>query len=410
MACRSLHGLSHRAESFRRINSQEDVFTVFVFLYTGPRCGPDRGAFVAMATRFVSWILTRSPANIATMPGGSNLPAEIIPTFLSDMSRQSIDPSKVNLVSVTDDADGQRLDNFLITQLKGAPKTLVYRIIRKGEVRVNKGRAKADTRLRSGDVVRVPPVRLPSPNETPDVSPALADLLNDAVLYEDDAILAINKPHGLAVHGGSGVSLGLIEALRKMRPEHSFLELVHRLDRDTSGVILVAKKRKALTVLQQWLVDKRGIRKVYLALVHGHWDASVRDVRLPLLRTERKSGERIVVVDESGKSAHTRTRLISQGRRYSLIQAEPVTGRTHQIRVHALSQGCVVAGDEKYSDATEKQADKDVGVRRLCLHAWQLKFTHPMTGKSLHLIAPPDEELLAGVANVGCEFDGVLRS
>lgn len=318
------------------------------------------------------------------------------------MSKTQHDPSRVSMIRIGEDNHGQRVDNFLLTLLKGAPKSLVYRIIRKGEVRVNKGRVKADTRLSSGDVVRVPPVRLPEQGEVPDVSPALSSMLGDAIIYEDEGLLAVNKPHGLAVHGGSGVSLGLIEALRKLRPEHSFLELVHRLDRDTSGVILIAKKRSVLTALQQMLVNKQGIRKQYLALVHGQWDASVKEVKLPLLRTERQSGERIVVVSDEGKSAHTRTRLLSSGRHYSLIEAEPVTGRTHQIRVHALSQGHIIAGDQKYSDKILADADKGQGINRLCLHAWQLRFRHPLTGDQVHLIAEPDAELQGIFTRAGC--------
>ena len=320
------------------------------------------------------------------------------------MSRHEFDPTRVSLVTIGEENSGQRVDNFLLTLLKGAPKTLVYRIIRKGEVRLNKGRVKADSRLNVGDVLRVPPVRLPEQNETPDVSPKLQGILDDAIIYEDAGLIAVNKPHGLAVHGGSGVSLGLIEALRKMRPDHSFLELVHRLDRDTSGVILVAKKRSVLTALQQMLVNKAGIRKRYLAMVHGHWNESVREVKLPLLRTERQSGERIVVVSEEGKTAHTRTRLLSAGRQYSLIEAEPVTGRTHQIRVHALSQGHVIAGDEKYSDRIEKDIDRDSQVRRLCLHAWQLSFRNPLDGEQLTLKALPDRELAEIFERAGCAF------
>lgn len=322
------------------------------------------------------------------------------------MSREQFDPAKVSLITVGEENDGQRIDNFLLTLLKGAPKTLVYRIIRKGEVRLNKGRVKADSRIASGDIVRVPPVRLPEQNEVPDVSPKLQQILESSVVYEDAGLIAVNKPHGLAVHGGSGVSLGLIEALRKLRPDHSFLELVHRLDRDTSGLILVAKKRSVLTALQQMLVNKKGIRKQYLALVHGQWDAGVRDVKHPLLRTERQSGERIVVVSQEGKSCHTRTRLLSSGRRYSLIEAEPVTGRTHQIRVHSLAEGHVIAGDEKYSDKTEKELDRDHGVRRLCLHAWRLSFRNPLDGEQLSLQALPDQEMLEVFRQVGCEFGG----
>lgn len=322
------------------------------------------------------------------------------------MSNQQPDQTKVTLVEITEDNHGQRVDNFLLTALKGVPRTLVYRIIRKGEVRVNKGRVKADSRLQSGDIIRIPPVRVPDKNETPDVSPALNGLLDSAIVYEDAGLLAVNKPHGLAVHGGSGVSLGMIEALRKMRPDHTFLELVHRLDRDTSGIILVAKKRSVLTALQRMLANKSGIKKRYLALVHGAWPEGVVDVKLPLLRTERKSGERIVLVDDEGKTSHTRYSLLASGSHYSLVEAEPVTGRTHQIRVHCQSQGCTIAGDEKYGDKSEQDIDRQRGVRRLCLHAHQLAFRHPSTGEELCLNAEPGEELRHLFKKVGCEWQG----
>ncbi|MFP6791265.1 MAG: RluA family pseudouridine synthase [Thalassolituus sp.] len=322
------------------------------------------------------------------------------------MSNQQPDQTKVTLVEITEDNHGQRVDNFLLTALKGVPRTLVYRIIRKGEVRVNKGRVKADSRLQSGDIIRIPPVRVPDKNETPDVSPALNGLLDSAIVYEDAGLLAVNKPHGLAVHGGSGVSLGMIEALRKMRPDHTFLELVHRLDRDTSGIILVAKKRSVLTALQRMLANKSGIKKRYLALVHGAWPEGGTDVKLPLLRTERKSGERIVLVDDEGKASHTRYSLLASGSHYSLVEAEPVTGRTHQIRVHCQSQGCTIAGDEKYGDKSEQDIDRQRGVRRLCLHAHQLAFRHPSTGEELCLNAEPGEELRHLFKKVGCEWLG----
>lgn len=304
-----------------------------------------------------------------------------------------LDSSQVSWLTVTDANAGQRLDNFLLSTLKGVPKTLIYRIIRKGEVRINKKRAKADTRLQEGDLLRIPPLRLPQKGETPPVSSVLRDKLDAAIVYEDDALLVVNKPSGLAVHGGSGVNLGMIEALRKMRPQHAFLELVHRLDRDTSGLVLVAKKRKALTTLQRMLADKQGIGKYYLALVHGHWPQQVNHVDLPLLRTERQSGERVVRVDDDGKTALTRYRLLAAGSHYSLVQAEPVTGRTHQIRVHCLSQGCTIAGDVKYHTAPEQQVDAKYAVTRLCLHAWRLSFRHPVSGEWLDLQALPDAQL-----------------
>ena len=303
-----------------------------------------------------------------------------------------LDFSRVNIVEIDADNDQQRLDNFLLSTLKGAPKSLIYRIIRKGEVRINKKRARPDSRIVSGDLVRIPPVRLAEKTDIPDVSPALAGILKSAIVFEDDSLIVVNKPHGIAVHGGSGVSLGLIEALRKMRPEHSFLELVHRLDRDTSGLLLVAKKRRALTTLQRLLADKKGIDKQYLALVHGCWDPAIKQVDLPLLRTERQSGERIVVVSEQGKASCTRFKRLASGRGYSLVKAQPVTGRTHQIRVHSLSQGHVIAGDQKYSDRVCAQLDKTHSLRRLFLHAFQLKFRHPESGEAMAFMAPLDSE------------------
>ena len=320
------------------------------------------------------------------------------------MSRTELDTSKVSFVTVSEDNRGQRLDNFLLSLLKGVPKALIYRVIRKGEVRINKKRAKADSRLQLEDVVRIPPMRIAERDAPPPVSRVLSDLLDGAIVHEDDGLLVVNKPSGLAVHGGSGVNLGLIEAIRQMRPDHTFLELVHRLDRDTSGLILIAKKRSVLTALQRMLANKSGITKRYLALVHGGWDASVRDVRVPLLRIERKSGERMVVVDDEGKSAHTRVRLFSHGRHYSLIEAEPVTGRTHQIRVHCQYHGHVIAGDQKYRDRVAIDIDTKQQINRLMLHAWRLEFRHPLSGDQLSLRALPDSQFAALIRSAGCDF------
>lgn len=318
------------------------------------------------------------------------------------MTNNIIDPTKVSFVTVTESNDGQRIDNFLLSLLKGVPRTLVYRIVRKGEVRVNKGRVKADSRIHIGDVVRIPPIRLPEQGELPDVSSALERLLNEAIVYEDDGLLAVNKPHGLAVHGGSGISLGLIEALRKMRPDHAFLELVHRLDRDTSGIILVAKKRSVLTALQRMLVAQKGIRKRYLALVHGHWPQSITQVTAPLKKIELQSSERIVIVDEDGKESFTKISLRATGSHYSLIEAEPITGRTHQIRVHCQYQGFSIAGDEKYCDNVLQGIDKQQHIKRLCLHAYQLSFRHPETGEVLSLTAHPEQEFKDSLEKAGC--------
>tara|TARA_R110000868_G_scaffold65534_8_gene195928 strand:- start:14404 stop:15441 length:1038 start_codon:yes stop_codon:yes gene_type:complete len=320
------------------------------------------------------------------------------------MAKFEIDTTKVSLLEVTADNDGQRVDNFLLSVLGRVPKAMVYRIIRKGEVRINKGRVKADSRVSTGDLVRIPPVRLPQEQAVGHASAELLAGLKKAIVYEDDALIAINKPHGLAVHGGSGVNLGLIEALRQLYPDHSFLELVHRLDRDTSGIILVARKRSALVALQKMLVNKVGIRKRYLALVHGHWPQAVTEVKAPLKKSERQSGERIMLVDAEGKTCHTRYRLLSSGPHYSLLEAEPVTGRTHQIRVHCQFQGYAIAGDEKYRDRAQVAIDQQHGIRRLFLHALRLEFRHPLSGESLSLTAPPNADFERLLIKEGCNY------
>lgn len=289
--------------------------------------------------------------------------------------------------------------------MRKVPKALVYRIIRKGEVRVNKKRVKAETRLAAGDLVRIPPVRLPQEQAVAQAPAGLREALSSAIVYEDDGLLAVNKPSGLAVHGGSGVNLGLIESLRQMYPAQPFLELVHRLDRDTSGIILVAKKRQVLVALQRMLTNKSGIKKRYLAMVHGRWPQPVREVQAPLKKMERQSGERIMLVDAEGKVSHTRFKLISTGSCYSLVEAEPVTGRTHQIRVHSQFQGHPIAGDEKYCDKAQEGVDKQRGVKRLMLHALRLEFRHPVSGEFLNLLAVPDQEFQRRLELEGCNFE-----
>lgn len=319
------------------------------------------------------------------------------------MSNTQIDTSRVSFVTITEANDDQRVDNFLLSALKGVPKPLVYRILRKGEVRVNKGRVKADTRIHTGDLVRIPPIRLPQKAPAPEITPELRQSLSHSILYEDEGLLAVNKPHGLAVHGGSGVSLGLIEGLRKMRPSHEYLELVHRLDRDTSGIILIAKKRKVLTALQRMLANQKGVRKRYLALVHGHWPKKIKAVAQPLQKIELPNGDRTVVVNEAGKESLTKVRWLAQGAHYSLIEAEPITGRTHQIRVHCQSQGYSIAGDNKYCDNVLKGIDRKQQIARLCLHAHQLSFRHPITGEQLSLTAPPESLFVNILKKVGCD-------
>lgn len=299
----------------------------------------------------------------------------------------------VKYLEVTAGADGQRLDNYLITQLKGAPRTLVYRIIRKGEVRINKKRAKADTRLQTGDQVRVPPIRLTEKASQTPVGDSLRDLLQgEALIYENDAVLVLNKPAGLAVHGGSGVRVGLIEALRQVRPELDFLELVHRLDKDTSGCILLAKSRKALNILQDQLRGKQ-MGKFYQAWVLGNWPVELREVNAPIDRASSPSGERRMRIAEpgEGKASLTRFKILKRLGSLTLIEAEPVTGRTHQIRVHARFAGFPLLGDPKYGDEQVNERFRRAGIGRMFLHARRLEFNDPLTGQRLTIEAPLDQ-------------------
>jgi len=300
--------------------------------------------------------------------------------------------SNVQLLTVSDASEGQRLDNFLLARLKGVPKSLVYRIIRKGEVRVNKGRAKPERKLEVGDVVRVPPVRVADSKTPPKIGDGLKEHLADAILYDCPSFMVVNKPSGLAVHGGSGVSLGLIESLRQMYPEQAFLELVHRLDRDTSGCILVAKKRSMLRYLQDLFRGVKQIDKRYLALVKGQWSKRAKVVDVPLLKNERQCGERMVRVSPEGKASRTEFDLIEAFESASLVEARPITGRTHQIRVHALYKGHPLAGDEKYGDEAFNSALKALGCRRLFLHAACLAFDLS-TGEHIRVEAPLPDEL-----------------
>ena len=292
---------------------------------------------------------------------------------------------------VDSDYSGQRLDNFLMSRLKGIPRSMIYRIIRKGEVRVNKGRSKADYKVREGDVVRIPPVRVKEESDSVPVPDKMASSIEKAILFEDDYLLAVNKPRGMAVHGGSGISLGLIEALRVIRPNCKRLELVHRLDRDTSGVILVAKKRSALLALHEMLRSKKGMKKSYSALVYGAWPKHIKEVKAPLLKGELKSGERIVRVSQEGKPCHTRYSWQRRYEGYTLLNAEPVTGRTHQIRVHCQFAGYAIVGDDKYASDLELKKGRSAGAKRMFLHAHALRFKHPQTEEVLNIEAPLDE-------------------
>ena len=297
------------------------------------------------------------------------------------------------MVTVDENSDGQRLDNFLMRQLKGVPKTHVYRIIRSGEVRINKGRAQADTRVQTGDLVRLPPVR---------ISEKVAEKLDNPaparefpILLEDDSLIALDKPAGVAVHGGSGVSFGVIEQLRRARPQAKFLELVHRLDRETSGILLVAKKRTALTHLQDQFRE-RETGKTYLALVVGQWPANKKVLDKPLVKfllpgKDGQDGERRVKVttkdDQDGMKSVTLVKIAKPGENFTLLEVTIKTGRTHQIRVHLASEGFPIAGDDKYGDFELNKTFQKQGLKRMFLHAWRLQFNHPATGQRIELMA-----------------------
>ncbi|WP_342593266.1 RluA family pseudouridine synthase [Ramlibacter agri] len=309
--------------------------------------------------------------------------------------------AEVKFLTVGDESAGQRLDNFLIRVLKGVPKTHVYRIIRSGEVRVNKGRAAADTRVETGDVVRLPPVRLSERAAEKLEKPAPPREF--PVLFEDDHLLAIDKPAGVAVHGGSGVSFGVIEQLRQARPQAKFLELVHRLDRETSGILLVAKRRSALTHLQDQFRG-RETGKTYLALVGGAWPASKKVIDQPLHKYLLADGERRVKVvgkdDPDGMRSVTLVKIQETLRDYSLLEVTIKTGRTHQIRVHLASAGHPIAGDDKYGDFDRNKALQKVGLKRMFLHAWRLQFDHPASGERIALQSPLPAELQKFLSHV----------
>ncbi|HEX8588706.1 23S rRNA pseudouridine(955/2504/2580) synthase RluC [Pseudomonas sp.] len=296
----------------------------------------------------------------------------------------------VRLVEVAPELAGQRIDNFLITYLKGVPKTLIYRILRKGEVRVNKGRIKPEYKLQAGDIVRVPPVRVPERDEPVPVAQGLLQRLEAAIVHEDKGLIVLNKPAGIAVHGGSGLSFGVIEAFRQLRPDAKELELVHRLDRDTSGLLMIAKKRSMLRHLHEQLRGD-GVDKRYMALVRGNWPTAQKQVRAPLLKSNLRSGERMVEVNDEGKEALTLFKVLRRfGDFATMVEARPITGRTHQIRVHALHAGHCIAGDPKYGEEDFSREIRDLGGKRLFLHAYALTVPLP-DGGELKLEAPVDE-------------------
>jgi 23S rRNA pseudouridine955/2504/2580 synthase len=319
------------------------------------------------------------------------------------MSQSTATPPQVSLLTIDEQSEGQRLDNFLQRVCKGVPKTHVYRIIRSGEVRINKGRAQVDTRLALGDTVRIPPIRL-TDNAPPEPAqqqsgPAHTPPREFPILFEDDHLLAIDKPEGVAVHGGSGVSFGVIEQLRRARPQAKFLELVHRLDRDTSGILLIAKRRSALVNLQaQFKARETG--KTYLALVKGVWPTKLKVIDLPLHKYLVSGGEedgerRVKVVakdDPNGLRSITIVKIakliqLPTGDEASLLEVTIKTGRTHQIRVHLAHHGHPILGDDKYGDFELNKKLAKEGMKRMYLHAWQLLFQHPVSMQNLSLLS-----------------------
>jgi 23S rRNA pseudouridine955/2504/2580 synthase len=310
------------------------------------------------------------------------------------MSESEQKKTGVQILTVGEENDGQRIDNFLIGHLKGVPKSYIYRIIRRGEVRVNKGRKSASYRVRKADLVRVPPLRL-AEREAPDQpGRKMLERVREAVIHRDERVLVINKPTGLAVHGGSGINLGVIEVVRALYPEERQLELVHRLDRDTSGCLLISRRRSALRNLHQLirgsLVDKR-----YLALLAGNWSVDRVEVDQPLLKNTLQGGERVVRVDSRGKAALTKFRVRRRFEGCMLVEAELITGRTHQIRVHAAHLGTPILGDSKYGDDGANRRLRESGLRRLFLHAESIAFRWPEEagGGKFRVSAPLDPDL-----------------
>ena len=306
---------------------------------------------------------------------------------------------KVSYITVEDEFSGQRLDNFLLRELKGVPRSLIYRIVRRGEVRVNEGRTKAGTRLCAGDRVRIPPLRTSNRSRQ---APAYELAVAVETLYEDDYLIVVNKPAGLAVHAGSGIRVGLIEMLRQQRPNDRFLDLVHRLDRDTSGCLVLAKRRSALRRLHQDLrlgtSGRDHFRKTYLALVLGVWDAHGSVVEIPLRKNAERGGERMVIPEVAGMYAKSRFTARDYFERCTLMEVALVTGRTHQVRVHAAARGHPVIGDDKYGDKEANSWFRNLGLRRLFLHASELGFVHPVTRERV--------EVECGLP---ADLEGVLR-
>lgn len=312
---------------------------------------------------------------------------------------QSSGKATVTKVKIGEEQAGQRLDNFLFRSLKGVPKSRVYRMLREGEVRVSGRRAKPDYKLEEGDEIRIPPVRVAEPSAVPH-APKITRPLLERVIFRDDSLLVIDKPAGQAVHGGSGVSLGIIEQLRLELPDARFLELAHRLDKETSGVLVLALKRSALVELHRMLREGE-TKKTYLTLALGAWLDPVRHVKLALHKYMTEAGERRVVADEEGQHAHTIFRFVRKAGDFSLLEAELKTGRTHQIRVHLSTLEHPIAGDDKYGDFELNRELKKRGLKRMFLHASRLEMRHPLTGTALTLCAPLPTDLTDFLESLG---------
>lgn len=297
---------------------------------------------------------------------------------------------QVQQVRIEQVNDGQRVDNFLFRLLKGVPRSRVYRFIRRGEVRINKKRCKPETKLSKGDVVRIPPFELPESSPIPAPGRSLIALLESSVLHEDDYLLVLNKPAGIAVHGGSGIRLGLIEAIRQIRPEWRDIELAHRLDRDTSGCIVLCKNLSYLKELQKQLKAKT-VEKDYLALVFGSWPKSRVEIAAPLIKNHLSSGERIVRVEAEGKAATTNFKIVEPLEGATLVQASPLTGRTHQIRVHCQHAGHSIVGDQKYRAGEKGSTERLQRYKQLCLHAARIAFIDPVSNRELEVSAELDQ-------------------
>jgi 23S rRNA pseudouridine955/2504/2580 synthase len=294
----------------------------------------------------------------------------------------------VTFLEIDESGEAQRIDNFLFKHLKGVPKSHIYRILR-GEVRVNKKRIDQTYRLKLGDLVRIPPIRVAEKHE---VDQAHIPAVEFPIIYEDDALVVVNKPAGVAVHGGSGVSFGVIEQMRRARPQAKFLELVHRLDRETSGVLLLAKKRSALTAMHE-IMREGNSDKRYFTLVLGQWKNVKQHVKLPLHKFDTPQGEKRVMVREDGQASHTIFTLEKSWVEFSLLEAQLKTGRTHQIRVHLSHLGFPIAGDDKYGDFARNKELMKQGLKRMFLHAHSIAFAHPLTGEPMQLVAPLPKEL-----------------